>query len=86
MPWILEHYPAREEWTKKFATEAEAVAELRSHICESCMTGCFGCADPKECDGFCDRDSPPDPQSASDLLSTPCGCEYGLRQGDGHAD
>lgn len=63
--WLLEHCPAGEEWEKRFATEEEAVVELRKHICGSCMAG--------------DEDQiAPNPNSASDLLGTPCGCEYHL--------
>lgn len=80
MPWILEHYPAREEWEKSFASKAEAVAELAKHICGSCKRGCWGCADEDQCDRGCEKNTNKVPKldSARDLLSTPCGCEYGL--------
>lgn len=78
MPWTLDHLPAREEWSKTFPTKAKAVAELRKHICGSCMAGCWGCPDPAKCDSDCEKANPPDPSSARDLLKTPCGCEYEL--------
>ncbi len=82
MPWLLEHHPAREEWEKTFASEAEAVAGLRKHVCSDCMKGEIVCVDSASPTGFrrdklCD---PPDPTSARDLLGTPCGTEYSLRE------
>jgi hypothetical protein len=84
MPWTLEHCPANEEWSKTFQTEAEAIAELRKHICESCMTGRFEYVDSSEERGFgVEQRKAPDPNSAYDLLSTPCGCEYELSNSNG---
>ena len=79
-PWVLEHCPAGEEWKKAFSTEAEAVAELAKHICSTCMAGEIAIVDTgqpncQRIERLCDK---PDPASACDLLSTPCGCEYEL--------
>lgn len=82
MTWILEHCPANEEWSKTFSTKEAAIAELRKHICACCMAGEIEIMDSKSDGGsfrerLCD---PPDPASAYDLLSTPCGCEYELSE------
>jgi hypothetical protein len=82
MTWTLEHCPANEEWSKTFSTKEEAVAELLKHICSCCMSGMIDIVDSKSESGLtrerlCD---PPDPTSAYDLLSTPCGCEYDLSE------
>ena len=78
--WIVEHCPAGEEWTKEFATKPDATACLLAHICDDCLKGEIVVVDSTADGGFrreklCDA---PDPQSASDLLGTPCGCEYEL--------
>lgn len=79
MAWVLEHCPANEEWTKRFDTKVEAVAELFQHICSECLTGEIKYVDPDEPSGFgIEKRKKPDPASARDLLSTPCGCEYEL--------
>lgn len=79
MVWILEHSPANEEWKKRFPTEAEAVVELRKHICGECLAGKWSYVDSRQPDGVGYEQRPaPDPTSAKDLLSTPCGCEYEL--------
>lgn len=82
MAWILEHKPAREEWSKTFETKELAVAELRAHICSDCMKGDILICDSGT-DGGLRREhlcNAPDPNSAYDLLSTPCGCEYDLNE------
>jgi hypothetical protein len=79
--WILEHCPANEEWSKTFATEVEAVAELRKHICQECLDGRLGYVDSSAEGGIAyEERKKPDPTSAYDLLSTPCGCEYELTE------
>ncbi|MBZ9659733.1 hypothetical protein LB523_11825 [Mesorhizobium sp. ESP-6-4] len=72
-------------WKKSFATMDGAVAELRRHICESCLLGNQGFGDEE---GF---EFPPidvvhdgkryECRDALTLLGTSCGCEYGL-EGD----
>lgn len=95
MPWVLDHLPASEEWEKRFATEAEAVAELAKHVCGMCLKGCLGVPEctsidengivrpadggPCRCGG-----KPVDVTSARELLSTPCGCEYDLYEETSH--
>lgn len=79
--WLLEHYPAGEDWEKSFDTEAEALEELRKHICQECMTGKLVYVDSSLPNGVGEEQRPvPNPESAYDLLSTPCGCEYGLTE------
>lgn len=74
--WELEKC-SMPEWTKQFSTEADAVAELRAHICGDCMSGRHGYVDSQVPGGIAyETVEPPDPNSARDLLSTPCGCEY----------
>lgn len=67
-------------WEKEFATKAEAVLELRSHICDSCMSGKAWNVNSKAIGGMernPDFDTPPaDPTDADSLLSTTCGLEY----------
>ena len=72
--WILEHCPAGSEWTKTFATEREALHELWLHLCEECLTGKYCVVGSDEIE----EREPPQPDSAVDLLSTPCGCEFHL--------
>lgn len=81
MPWTLEHCPANEEWSKTFESEQEAIAELRKHICDSCMTGKFEYVDTEQQGGLgVEFRDVPNPYNAYDLLSTPCGCEYELSE------
>jgi hypothetical protein len=83
MPWTLEHMPAREEWEKVFKTKKEAVAELRNHICLDCMGGIERYVSSQSPSGFGVRKrAKPNPESAKDLLSTSCGCEYSLYRSD----
>ena len=65
-------------WDMDFATEGEAVTELRKHICGDCLQGSPGFLDEVvdvEFDGrvFECRD-------AATLLSTPCGLEYEIEE------
>lgn len=72
-------------WEKTFDTMNKAVAELRKHICESCLLGNQGFGDEE------DLEFPPidvmhegkrvECHDALTLLGTACGCEYGI-EGD----
>lgn len=50
-------------WEKSFDTREEALAELLRHICGDCLAGG-------------ETGEIPHQDSISDLLSTPCGCEF----------
>jgi len=87
MSWIVEHLPARDEWTKKFDHSSDAVAELRSHICSDCLQGIQGFVDPSAPGGIrYEQRLVPDVHSAADLLSTPCGMEFDLYEETESAD
>lgn len=58
-------------WTKEFATEADACAELLTHICGKCLAGEMSMVNaPTE------HFPAPLRDSIDDLLGTPCGCEF----------
>lgn len=77
--WILDKMSLPNDWEKKFETEEEAVTELRKYICSDCLNGIDGIVDisvPGSIRFEKTPNGPPNPHSASDLLSTPCGCEF----------
>lgn len=65
------------DWEKEFHTKEEATAELRKHICKSCLLGEQEYVDSSSESGLSvEKVTPPDPNSIEDLLGTPCGCEF----------
>lgn len=79
MTWVLDHLPARDEWEKRFEKKDDAVAELRTHICEDCLQGRLGYVDSSAPGGVeYEQKMVPDAHSATDLLATPCGMEFNL--------
>ena len=52
-------------WSKEFASQEAARAELLAHICEGCLLGNDEIEMPA-----------PDVNDIDSLLGTPCGCEY----------
>lgn len=65
------------DWEKEFATKEEAAAELRKHICKSCLLGEQEYVDSSSATGLSvEKVAPPDPNSMEDLLGTPCGREF----------
>lgn len=65
-------------WDMDFATEADAVTELRKHICADCLAGSRGWLNEvvdQVVDGLL-----VECRDAATLLSTPCGCEYGIEE------
>lgn len=81
MAWVLSKMSLPDDWEKAFATEAEAVDELLLHICNECLAGELKYIDAEQPAGFgVEIRKKPDPSSATDLLSTSCGCEFELHE------
>ena len=82
MAWLLLHYPAGEEWEKRFETEDEARQELLKHICSACLAGgeWEGMDENGITLGIINAERPLNQNDISDLLGSPCGCEYGLEE------
>ena len=80
MKFLLTHYAGTNEWV--FNTEDEARAELLKHICSACLAG----GEWEDFDengitnGIINIEQPPNQNDISELLGTPCGCEYGLEE------
>lgn len=67
-------------WTKEYDNDIDLKAELYSHICSSCRTGCkekFDDGDIWEVWGPVTENS-----DICDMLATACGCEYDIEEVD----
>jgi hypothetical protein len=69
-------------WTKEFLSERELCAELSQHICDECVRGDFTYFDENG-EMVTDENIFPQINTTSDyhdMLSTCCGCEYGVEE------